>query len=140
MDGVVVVTGSSRGIGAATARLAAGRGYAVAVTYRADRAGAEGVAGEIRAGGGDAIALEADIAGEDEVVSLFAAVDRWRAVRPLAGLVNNAGVDGGRDPIEQQTAATLAPLYSVNVVGTALCCREAVKRMAARNGGPAGRS
>jgi NAD(P)-dependent dehydrogenase (short-subunit alcohol dehydrogenase family) len=138
VDGVVVVTGSSRGIGAATARLAAGRGYAVAVTYRADRAGAEGVAGEIRAGGGDAIALEADIAGEDEVVSLFAAVDRWRAVRPLAGLVNNAGVDGGRDPIEQQTAATLAPLYSVNVVGTALCCREAVKRMAARNGGPGG--
>jgi len=135
VDGAVVVTGSSRGIGAATARLAAERGYPVAVTYRADRAGAEGVVGEI---GGDAIALQADIAREDEVVALFAAVDEWRGERPLAGLVNNAGVDGGRDPIEAQTAATLAPLYSVNVVGTALCCREAVMRMAARNGGPGG--
>jgi len=135
VDGAVVVTGSSRGIGAATARLAAARGYAVAVTYRADRAGAEAVAGEI---GRDAIALRADIAREDDVVALFAAVDDWRGQRPLAGLVNNAGVDGGRDPIEAQTAAALAPLYSVNVVGTALCCREAVRRMAGRNGGPGG--
>jgi len=135
VDGAVVVTGSSRGIGAATARLAAARGYTVAVTYRADRAAAEAVAAEI---GRDAIALQADIAREDDVVALFAAVDDWRGQRPLAGLVNNAGVDGGRDPIEAQTAAALAPLYSVNVVGTALCCREAVKRMAARNGGPGG--
>ena len=135
MDGAVVVTGSSRGIGAATARLAAARGYTVAVTYRADRAAAEAVAAEI---GRDAIALQADIAREDDVVALFAAVDDWRGQRPLAGLVNNAGVDGGRDPIEAQTAAALAPLYSVNVVGTALCCREAVRRMAGRNGGPGG--
>jgi NAD(P)-dependent dehydrogenase (short-subunit alcohol dehydrogenase family) len=138
VEGAIVVTGSSRGIGAATARLAVGRGYAVAVTYRADRAGAEAVAGEIGAAGGDAIALHADIVREDDVVALFTAVDVWRGARPLAGLVNNAGVDGGRDPIEGQTAATLAPLYAVNVVGTALCCREAVKRMAARNGGPGG--
>jgi len=135
VDGAVVVTGSSRGIGAATARLAAARGYTVAVTYRADRAAAEAVAAEI---GRDAIALQADIAREDDVVALFAAVDDWRGQRPLAGLVNNAGVDGGRDPIEAQTAAALAPLYSVNVVGTALCCREAVRRMAGRNGGPGG--
>jgi len=74
VDGAVVVTGSSRGIGAATARLAAARGYTVAVTYRADRAGTEAVAGEI---GRDAIALQADIAREDDVVTLFAAVDDW---------------------------------------------------------------
>ncbi len=138
MDGAVVVTGSSRGIGAATARLAARRGHAVAVTYRADRAGAVAVAQEIAAGGRDAVALQADIGSEDDVVALFAAVGEWRGARPLAGLVNNAGVDGGRDPIERQTAAALAPLYTVNVVGTALCCREAVKRMATRNGGPGG--
>ena len=138
MVGAVVVTGSSRGIGAATARLAAGRGYAVAVTYRTDRAGAEAVAGEVTAGGGDAVAVQADIADEAAVVALFAAVDEWRGPRPLSGLVNNAGVDSGRDPIEHVTAAALMPLYAVNVVGTAICCREAVRRMAARNGGPGG--
>ena len=138
MDGAVVVTGSSRGIGAAVARLAAERGYAVVVNYRADRAGAEAVAGGITAGGGDAVALRGDISDEPDVVALFAAVDEWRGARPLAGLVNNAGVDGGRDPIEDVKAAALAPLYAVNIVGTALCCREAVRRMAARNGGPGG--
>lgn len=108
------------------------------VTYRADRAGAEALAGDVRAAGGDAVALQADIAREHDVVALFAAVDGWRGARPLAGLVHNAGVDGGRDPIEAQTGATLAPLHAVNVVGTALCCRDAIKRMAARNGGPGG--
>lgn len=84
MDGAVVVTGSSRGIGAATARLAARRGHAVAVTYRADRAGAVAVAQEIAAGGRDAVALQADIGSEDDVVALFAAVGEWRGARPLA--------------------------------------------------------
>jgi NAD(P)-dependent dehydrogenase (short-subunit alcohol dehydrogenase family) len=138
VEGAVVVTGSARGIGAATARLAARRGYAVVVNYRSDKAGAEAVAGEITDGGGEAVALRADIADEADVVAFFARVDDWRGARPLAGLVNNAGVDGGRDPIERVTAGAIAPLYTVNVVGTALCCREAVRRMAARNGGPGG--
>jgi NAD(P)-dependent dehydrogenase (short-subunit alcohol dehydrogenase family) len=138
VGGAVVVTGSSRGIGAATARLAAERGYAVVVNYRSDRAGAEAVAGEIADGGGEAVAIRADISDEADVVAFFAKVDDWRGSRPLAGLVNNAGVDGGRDPIEQVTRDAISPLYAVNVVGTALCCLEAVRRMAARNGGPGG--
>jgi NAD(P)-dependent dehydrogenase (short-subunit alcohol dehydrogenase family) len=138
VEGAVVVTGSSRGIGAATARLAAERGYAVVVNYRSDKAGAEAVAGEIADGGGEAVALRGDIADEADLVAFFAKADEWRGTRPLAGLVNNAGVDGGRDPIERVTGDAIAPIYAVNVVGTALCCREAVKRMAARNGGPGG--
>jgi NAD(P)-dependent dehydrogenase (short-subunit alcohol dehydrogenase family) len=136
--GAVVVTGSARGIGAATARLAAERGYAVVVNYRADRAGGEAVAREITDRGGDALALRADIADQAEVVAFFARVDDWPGARPLAGLVNNAGVDGGREPIERVTRDAIAPLYAVNVVGTALCCREVVRRMAARNNGPGG--
>jgi NAD(P)-dependent dehydrogenase (short-subunit alcohol dehydrogenase family) len=138
VGGAVVVTGSSRGIGAATARLAAERGHAVVVNYRSGRAGGDAVARDITDAGGEAVALRADIADEADVVAFFARVDQWRGSRPLAGLVNNAGVDGGRDPIEQVTGDAIAPLYAVNVVGTALCCREAVRRMAARNRGPGG--
>jgi NAD(P)-dependent dehydrogenase (short-subunit alcohol dehydrogenase family) len=72
------------------------------------------------------------------VAALFEAADRWRGDEPLAGLVNNAGVDGPRDPIERVTAAEVSPLFAVNAVGTILCCREAVRRMAARNGGSGG--
>jgi NAD(P)-dependent dehydrogenase (short-subunit alcohol dehydrogenase family) len=138
MDGIVVISGGSRGIGAATARLAAQRGHGVVVNYRSGRAPAETLAAEITAAGGDAIAVAADVATEEGVAALFAAADEWRADRPLAGLVNNAGVDGGRDPIELVTAAAVAPLFAVNAVATILCCREAVRRMAARNGGPGG--
>jgi NAD(P)-dependent dehydrogenase (short-subunit alcohol dehydrogenase family) len=138
VDGVVVITGGSRGIGAATARLAAQRGYAVVVNYRSDAASAEELVAAIGAAGGEAIAVAADVATEAGVAELFAAADDWRGGRPLAGLVNNAGVDGGRDPIERVTAADVAPLFAVNAVGTVLCCREAVRRMAARNGGPGG--
>ena len=136
--GIVVITGASRGIGAATARLAAGRGCAVVVNYRSGREAAEALVAEVEAGGGQALAVQADVSTESGVAGLFAAVDDWRGERPLTGLVNNAGVDGGRDPIERVTAADVAPLYMVNVVGTVLCCREAVRRMAARNGGPGG--
>ncbi|HEY3766647.1 MAG TPA: SDR family oxidoreductase [Gaiellales bacterium] len=138
MGGVVVITGGARGIGAATARLAAARGYGVVVNYRSSAEAAEALVAEIRAGGGEARGVPADVSTEDGVAALFAVVDEWRGERPLAGLVNNAGVDGGRDPIEDVTAAAIAPLYTVNVVGTVLCCREAVRRMAARNGGPGG--
>jgi NAD(P)-dependent dehydrogenase (short-subunit alcohol dehydrogenase family) len=134
----VVITGGARGIGAATARLAAVRGYAVAVNYRTRQAAAEALAAEITAAGGDAVAVPGDVATEDGVAGLFAAVDAWRGDRPLVGLVNCAATDGGRDPIERVTAADIAPLFTVNVVGTVLCCREAVRRMARRNGGGGG--
>ena len=137
-DGVVVITGGSRGIGAATARLAARRGHSVVVNYRTSRAPAESLAAEIERGGGSALAAGADVATEEGVATLFAAVDEWRGERPLRGLVNNAAVDGRRDPIELVTAADVAPLFAVNAVATILCCREAVRRMAARNGGPGG--
>ena len=86
MDGVVVITGGSRGIGAATARLAVARGHAVVVNYRSGRAAAEALAGEIAAAGGEALAVGADVATEDGVAALFAAVDEWRGDRPLRGL------------------------------------------------------
>jgi NAD(P)-dependent dehydrogenase (short-subunit alcohol dehydrogenase family) len=138
VQGVVLITGGARGIGAATARLAAARGYAVAVNYRTRQAAAEALAAEITASGGEAVAVPGDVASEDGVAGLFAAVDAWRGERPLVGLVNCAATDGGRDPIERVTAAGIAPLFTVNVVGTVLCCREAVRRMALRNGGAGG--
>jgi NAD(P)-dependent dehydrogenase (short-subunit alcohol dehydrogenase family) len=138
VQGVVLITGGARGIGAATARLAAARGYAVAVNYRMRRAAAEALVAEISAAGGAAVAVPGDVATEDGVAGLFAAVDAWRGDRPLVGLVNCAATDGGRDPIERVTAAGIAPLFTVNVVGTVLCCREAVRRMARRNGGGGG--
>jgi NAD(P)-dependent dehydrogenase (short-subunit alcohol dehydrogenase family) len=134
----VLIPGGARGIGAATARLAAARGYAVAVNYRTRRAAAEALAADISATGGDAVAVPGDVGTEDGVAGLFAAVDAWRGDRPLVGLVNCAATDGGRDPIERVTAAGIAPLFTVNVVGTVLCCREAVRRMARRNGGGGG--
>jgi NAD(P)-dependent dehydrogenase (short-subunit alcohol dehydrogenase family) len=138
VDGVVLITGGSRGIGAATARLAAQRGRPVVVNYRSSRVAADALVGEIQAAGGRALAVEADVATEEGVAGLFAAVDDWRGDEPLAGLVNNAGVDGRRDPIELVTAANVMPLFAVNAVGTVLACREAVRRMARRNGGPGG--
>jgi NAD(P)-dependent dehydrogenase (short-subunit alcohol dehydrogenase family) len=138
VTGAIVITGGARGIGAATARLAAARGSAVAVSYRTQRAAADALVAEIAAAGGAAAAVEGDVSTEAGVSALFAAVDEWRGDRPLVGLVNCAGVDGGRDPIERVTAADLAPLFTVNVIGTVLCCREAVRRMAYRNGGGGG--
>jgi len=138
VTGAIVITGGARGIGAATARLAAARGHAVAVSYRTQRAAADALVAEIAASGGTATAVEADVASEAGVTGLFAAVDAWRGDLPLVGLVNCAGVDGGRDPIERVTAADLAPLFTVNVIGTVLACREAVRRMARRNGGGGG--
>jgi len=93
---------------------------------------------EIVTAGGAAAAVAGDVASESGVANLFAAVDEWRGERPLVGLVNCAAVDGGRDPIERVSAAEIAPLFTVNVIGTMLCCREAVRRMAHRNGGDGG--
>ncbi|RIH84909.1 Glucose 1-dehydrogenase 1 [Calidithermus terrae] len=136
MARVLVVTGGSRGIGAATARLAARRGYAVALSYRANREAAEGVAAGIRAGGGEALALRADVSSEAQVLELFAAVDR--AWGRLDALVNNAGVLGAQMRLEAMSAERLQRVFATNVIGAMLCAREAVRRMSTRYGGQGG--
>ena len=132
----LIVTGGSRGIGAATARLAAERGYAVCVNYRANRAAADAVVAAIAAAGGTAIAVGADVASEPEVVRLFATVDR--ALGPLGALVNNAGVLERQTRVEHIDAARIDRIFATNVRGAFVCAREAVRRMSTAHGGAGG--
>jgi len=133
---IAIVTGGSRGIGAATARLAAERGYAVCVNYRANRAAAEAVVGEIEGAGGRAIAVGADVGTESDVLRLFETVDR--DFGPLTALVNNAGILERQARLEEIDAARLARVFAANVTGSFLCAREAVRRMSTRHGGAGG--
>jgi NAD(P)-dependent dehydrogenase (short-subunit alcohol dehydrogenase family) len=132
----LVVTGGGRGIGAATARLAAQRGYAVCVNYRRNREAAERVVAAIEKEGGRALAVAADVAIEADVVRLFAESDA--ALGPLAGLVNNAGVLETQMRLDAMDAARLQRVFATNVIGAFLCAREAVKRLSTRHGGPGG--
>ncbi len=136
MKNVIVITGGSRGIGAATARLAGSRGYAVCVSYATNRAAAEAVVREIEAGGGEAIAVAADLAVEAEVVQLFAEVDA--RLGRITALVNNAGILETQMRVDEMDAARLARILAVNVTGAFLCAREAVRRMSTRHGGRGG--
>ena len=136
MSKTLVITGGGRGIGAATARLAAERGWAVCVNYRRERAAAEAVAADIARAGGGAIALAADVASEPDVVRLFDEAER--ALGPLAGLVNNAGILERQARVEDMDAARLERIFAVNVIGAFLCAREAVRRMSTRRGGTGG--
>ena len=136
MQEVMIVTGGARGIGAATARLAAARGYAVCVNYLKNRAAAETVAGDIRAAGGRGIAVAADVAVEAEVVSLFKTVDR--ELGTLTALVNNAGILEQQMRLDQMDAARLNRILATNVTGSFICAREAVRRMSTRHGGRGG--
>lgn len=126
---VVVITGSSRGIGAATARLAAERGHDVCVNFRADEAAAEAVVADVRAAGRRAIAVQADVASEPDVVRLFETVDEKLGM--LAGLVNNAGVLERQTRVEQIDAARRSRVFATNVTGAFVCAREAIRRMPA---------
>src|SRR5271165_2213058 len=135
-SGTLVVTGGSRGIGAAVARLAAARGYRVAVNYATNGAAAHDVVREIGAAGGDAVAIEADVSHEAGVLDLFATAEV--KLGPLAALVNNAGVIGGGSRIEALAADALQRMLALNVTGTILCAREAVRRMSTRRGGSGG--
>jgi NAD(P)-dependent dehydrogenase (short-subunit alcohol dehydrogenase family) len=135
-DKVLIVTGGGRGIGAAAARLAASRGYAVCVNYVNDRAAAEGVVADIARGGGKAIAVPADVSSEPDVARLFETVDR--DLGRLDALVNNAGTVGKQMRVEQMDAARLARVFAVNAIGAFLCAREAVKRMSTKHGGRGG--
>jgi NAD(P)-dependent dehydrogenase (short-subunit alcohol dehydrogenase family) len=136
MDSVIVVTGGSRGIGAATARLAGTRGYAVCVNYRRDRAAAEAVVADVERAGARAVAVAADVAIEAEVVRLFETCDR--ELGPLAALVNNAGILERQMRVESMDAARLGRILATNVIGPFLCAREAVRRMSTRHGGRGG--
>jgi len=136
MSGVMVVTGSGRGIGAATAQLAARRSFAVCVNYVAQADRATAVVDEIRSGGGRAIAIQADMADEDAVAAMFATVDR--ELGPVTALVNNAGVTGKAGRHDSYDAAAIRRILDVNVLGTMLCTREAVKRMSTRSRGSGG--
>jgi len=133
---VAVVTGGGRGIGAATARLAARRGYAVCVNYLTDGDTARQVADAIAQAGGRAIAVAADVASEPDVVRLFATVDA--TLGPVSALVNNAGILERQMRVEDMDAARWQRVLATNVVGTFLCAREAVRRMSTRHGGTGG--
>ncbi|AVS65010.1 SDR family oxidoreductase [Paracidovorax avenae] len=133
---VVLVTGGSRGIGAATARLAARRGWAVAVNYARDAAAAGRVVDAIRAEGGEAVAIQADVADESQVVALFEAVDtQWGR---LSALVNNAGVVDVPARVSEMSGERLRRMFDINVLGSFYCAREAVRRMSAQRGGQGG--
>jgi len=137
MTEIIVVTGASRGIGAATARLLGREKAAVVVNYRNARAEADTVVRDIEVSGGEAVAVQGDIGNEGDVLRLFAETDR--VFGPLTGLVNNAGITGGtKRRIEALTFAGIMETMRVNVAGQLLCAREAVKRMSTRNGGKGG--
>ena len=136
MNPVVLITGASRGIGAATALLAARRGYSVAVNYTANSLAADAVVREIRADGGIAIALQADVGVEADILRLFNQVDA--KLGRLSALVNNAGVVDVAARVDEMSAARLLRMFNINLVGSFLCAREAVKRMSTRHGGAGG--
>jgi NAD(P)-dependent dehydrogenase (short-subunit alcohol dehydrogenase family) len=136
MIGVALVTGASRGIGAATALLAAKRGYAVCVNYRSNAAGAEAIVDAASRMGVRAVAVQADISIESDVMRLFERSDR--ELGPPTALVNNAGILETQMRLEQMDAARWTRVLATNVVGAFLCAREAVKRMSTKRGGSGG--
>jgi NAD(P)-dependent dehydrogenase (short-subunit alcohol dehydrogenase family) len=136
LDEVLLVTGGSRGIGAATALLAARKGYAVAVNYTSNEAAAEEVAGAIRTAGGKAITVQADVADEQQVLRMFAKVDS--TLGRLTALVNNAGIVDRTARVDEMNLERLKRMFDVNVIGSFLCAREAVKRMSTKHGGRGG--
>ena len=132
---MVLVTGGSRGIGAATAQQAAAAGWPVCLTYRAEETAAASVVAGIEAAGGTAAAVRADMAVEADVVAAFAAAD---AMGPLTALVANAGIGAAKARVDELTAERVQRILAVNVLGPILCCREAVRRLSTRHGGPGG--
>jgi NAD(P)-dependent dehydrogenase (short-subunit alcohol dehydrogenase family) len=136
MSKVMLVTGASRGIGAATARLAAGQGYAVAVNYMTSHKPAKALVEEIVAGGGRALAIQGNVAEEGDVKRLFETVDR--ELGPLDVLINNAGILEQAMRLDEMTVERWQRVLAINVIGSFLCSREAVRRMSTRYGGRGG--
>jgi NAD(P)-dependent dehydrogenase (short-subunit alcohol dehydrogenase family) len=133
---VLIVTGGGRGIGAATARLGAKAGYAVCVNYHSDRASAERLVDELKAAKTKAIAVRGDVAIEADILNLFRQTDS--ALGRVTALVNNAGIVDKGMRVEMMSAARLARMFAINVSGTILCAREAIRRMSTRQGGGGG--
>jgi NAD(P)-dependent dehydrogenase (short-subunit alcohol dehydrogenase family) len=131
----LLITGGASGIGAATARLAAQRGHKVAINYRLRVAQAEKVVADIKAKGGQAVALKGDVVQEADIVELFDAAEQ--TLGPVTHLVNSAGI-GLNSSVKEFDAAALERLFAVNTVGLILCCREAARRMSTKNGGKGG--
>jgi len=136
MKKIAIITGASRGIGAATALLAAERGYAVCVNYLRNRAAADAVVRAIERSGGKAIAVAADVSVEADVLRLFESVDK--ELGPLTALVNNAGILDRQMRVEDMGAARLNRVFATNITGYFLCAREAIRRMSIRHGGAGG--
>lgn len=133
---VLLVTGGSRGIGAAICRLGAAAGYRVAVNYAANASAARALVEEIEAAGGEAIAVKGDVGSEADIMAMFETVDR--AWGRLDALVNNAGIVDVKARVDEMSAARLERMMRVNVVGSFLCAREAVRRMSSQRGGKGG--
>ena len=134
--GVLLVTGGGRGIGAATARLAASAGWAVAVNYTVNSLTADEVVRSIRDLGGTAITVQADVANEAQVLAMFQKIDA--KLGRLTGLVNNAGVVDVSARVDEMSLARIKRMFDINVIGSMLCAREAVRRMSNRHGGEGG--
>lgn len=133
---IMLITGGSRGIGAATALLAAANGYAIALNYNKNKPAADTVVNKIKASGGNAIAIQADISVEAEVVRLFDETDRQPGT--LDCLVNNAGILEKQMRVENMTADRLNRIFAANITGQIICAREAIKRMSTKHGGKGG--
>ncbi|CAI3801940.1 hypothetical protein GLGCALEP_02863 [Pseudomonas sp. MM221] len=136
MENVIVITGGSRGIGAATALLAARQGYRICINYHADDQAAENILDQVRALGAEAIAVRADASVEDEIIQLFQRVDA--ELGPVTALVNNAGTIGQQSRVEDMSEFRLLKVMKTNVVGPMLCAKHALLRMARRHGGQGG--
>ncbi|WP_396431035.1 SDR family oxidoreductase [Limnohabitans sp.] len=136
MNKVLLVTGGSRGIGAATALLAAQKGWSVAVNYTANSLAADEVVRQIRASGGQAMSVQADVADEAQVLRMFEHIDA--KLGRLSGLVNNAGVVDVAARVDEMSVARWKRMFDINVIGSLICAREAVRRMSTRHGGEGG--
>jgi NAD(P)-dependent dehydrogenase (short-subunit alcohol dehydrogenase family) len=136
MENVAIVTGASRGIGAAIAELLGSSGYSVAVNFAKDQAAARAVVDRIIGAGSRAMAIQGDVSIEADVLRLFESAER--ELGPIRALVNNAAITGGFARVEDVAGAALTQMLAVNVTGTILCSREAVRRMSTRRGGPGG--
>lgn len=136
MKRVTLITGASRGIGAATAILCAGEGHAVAVNYRSDADAAKRICADVEAKGGTALAIQADTGVEADIIRMFETVDN--ELGTVTGLVNNAGIHGPRGRLDALGAEDIARVLDVNVSGCFICAREAIKRMSTKHGGNGG--
>ncbi|MGD0568605.1 MAG: SDR family NAD(P)-dependent oxidoreductase, partial [Candidatus Sulfotelmatobacter sp.] len=134
--GTLIVTGASRGIGAAIARLASERGFSVAINFATGEVQARTIVQQIVSAGRRACAIQADVAREEDIIRLFETAER--ELGPIKALVNNAAITGGFSRVDSVSAKTLAQVMAVNVTGTILCAREAVRRMSTLHGGTGG--